>query len=184
MLDDSLKGAKRILVYGVTGSGKTTMARQLSEVTGLPWHAVDDLTWEPGWVEVPFEEQKRRIQDIVDQEEWILDGAYAKWIEIPLARVQLVVALDYSRGFSFRRLLGRSVMRALDGAPICNGNRETFRAMFSRDSILLWHMKSYKSKHRRIAAWEADPNGPRVIRFTKPYEANAWLTRMRLRTLA
>jgi adenylate kinase family enzyme len=38
----------KILVYGVTGSGKTTLARQIGERLGLPWHSVDDLTWEPG----------------------------------------------------------------------------------------------------------------------------------------
>jgi adenylate kinase family enzyme len=51
-------------VYGVTGSGKTTLAAQIAERTGLPWHSVDDLTWEPGWVEVPVQEQRRRIEAI------------------------------------------------------------------------------------------------------------------------
>ena len=36
----------RILVYGVTGSGKTFLAERISAATGIPWHAVDDLTWD------------------------------------------------------------------------------------------------------------------------------------------
>ena len=40
--------AKRILVYGVTGSGKSTHAVALSDMTGIAWTSVDDLTWEPG----------------------------------------------------------------------------------------------------------------------------------------
>jgi predicted kinase len=56
--------ADRVLIYGVTGSGKTTMARQVAERTGLRWHSVDDLTWEPGWVSVPTDEQRRRIAEI------------------------------------------------------------------------------------------------------------------------
>ncbi len=91
--------ADRVLVYGVTGSGKTTLARQIGERTGTPFHAVDELTWEPGWAEVPPEEQRRRIAAICAEERWILDSAYDKWLDVPLARVQLIVALDYPGGF-------------------------------------------------------------------------------------
>jgi ADP-ribose pyrophosphatase YjhB (NUDIX family) len=45
--------ARRILIYGVTGSGKTTLAARLAGATGIGWHCVDDLSWEPGWVAVP-----------------------------------------------------------------------------------------------------------------------------------
>ena len=41
---------RRILVYGVTGSGKSTAAARLGAVTGLPVHLADELTWLPGWV--------------------------------------------------------------------------------------------------------------------------------------
>jgi len=72
-----LGDARRILVYGVTGSGKTTLAERISQATGIRWHSVDDLTWEPGWVEVPADEQRRRIEAICAGPEWILDTAYA-----------------------------------------------------------------------------------------------------------
>ncbi|HEU0129091.1 MAG TPA: adenylate kinase, partial [Pseudonocardiaceae bacterium] len=48
--------ARRILVYGVTGSGKSTLAERLAQATGIDWHSVDDLTWQPGWVAVPVDE--------------------------------------------------------------------------------------------------------------------------------
>ena len=86
--------ASRILVYGVTGSGKSTMAARISAVTGVPWHSVDDLTWEPGWVPVPADEQRRRIATICEGDSWVLDSGYGAWIDIPLARVELIVALD------------------------------------------------------------------------------------------
>ena len=66
-----------MLIYGVTGSGKTTLARRVAGKTGLPWHSVDDLTWEPGWIGVPPEEQRRRIAAICAGERWILDSAYS-----------------------------------------------------------------------------------------------------------
>jgi len=50
----------RVMVYGVTGSGKTTTAARLSGRLGVDWYAVDDLTWEPNWTPVDGDEQRRR----------------------------------------------------------------------------------------------------------------------------
>ena len=167
--------ADRILVYGVTGSGKTTMARQIAARTGLPWHAVDELTWEPGWVAVPADEQRRRIGAICAGERWILDAAYGAWLEVPMARVQLIVALDYPRWRSLGRLIWRTIRRAVDREPVCNGNTETFRQAFSQDSIIVWHFRSFARKRERMRAWAADQSGPDVVRLTSPARARRWL---------
>jgi broad-specificity NMP kinase len=74
-----LQGARRIVLHGVTGSGKTTLASRLGELTGLPWFEADSLTWQPGWVQRSQEEQRRRISELCAQERWILDSAYRNW---------------------------------------------------------------------------------------------------------
>lgn len=168
--------ATRILVYGVTGSGKTVLARRIAERTGLPWHLVDNLTHEPGWIEVLQDEQRRRIGQICAGEEWILDSAYGRWIDLPLARANLVVALDYRRWISFGRLVRRTFRRARDGKPICNGNTETWRRAFaSRDSMLVWHWRSFARKRARIRQWETQSAGPMVLRMSSPRQTQAWL---------
>ena len=48
---------RRIVVYGVTGSGKSTLAARLAALTGTPYVAVDDLMWQPGWVQVEASQQ-------------------------------------------------------------------------------------------------------------------------------
>ena len=165
---------QRILIYGVTGSGKTSLAARLRELTGLPWTEVDSLTWEPGWIEVPTDLQRERIAAICSQERWILDSAYAKWIDIPLARVDLIIGLDYPRAVSLLRLLRRTFMRAWDKKPICNGNFESWRIVFSTQSILVWHFKSFRRKSKRIREWERDGSIP-VLRFTRPHHVERWL---------
>lgn len=172
-------GARRVLVYGVTGSGKTALAERVSRVTGLPWHSVDELTWQPGWVEVPAEEQRRRISEICAGPAWILDTAYGKWLDVPMSRAELIVALDYPRWVSLSRLVRRTVARSVDRRPICNGNTESLRNAFSKQSIVWWHFQSFRRKRDRIRRWAAAPGGPRVLHMTAPRQTEAWLAALR-----
>lgn len=168
--------AQRVLLYGVTGSGKTTLARTLGVATGLPWYSADDeIGWLPSWCERPTDEQRALAKAIADQPAWILDTAYGKWKDVVVPRAQLVVALDYPRRVSLRRLLQRTVSRILTREAVCSGNVESFRQALSRDSILLWHFRSFERKRRRIAEMYADPDGPRVIRLSSPEQTRRWM---------
>jgi adenylate kinase family enzyme len=168
--------ARRILVYGVTGSGKSTAARRIAARTGLPLTIADDLTWEPGWEPVPEDEQRRRFAAIVEKECWLLDTAYTIWLDLVLPRADLIVGLDYPRWLSLQRLVWRSVVRAIDKRPICNGNTESFRSLFSKDSILLWHFRTFRRKQATMRAWAlgAD-NAPPILLFSRPRDLQAWI---------
>ena len=111
----------RIFVYGVTGSGKSVLAEQIGTILNLPWYSVDDLSREPGWVQVPVEKQRIRISAICVRECWVLDSAYEKWLDIPLSRVELIVGLDHPRWLSLARLIRRTIQSVLrrpgDGGP-------------------------------------------------------------------
>jgi adenylate kinase family enzyme len=169
------KQPTRFLVYGVTGSGKSTLAARISASTGIPWHSVDDLTWEPDWVPVDDEEQRHRIATICAAPAWILDTAYGTWLDIPLARAEVIVALDYPRWLSLAWLTSRTARRLVDQRTICNGNRETLRQALGPDSIIRWHFRSFSRKRARIRDWTRDSPGPLVVRLTTPRQTNRWL---------
>jgi adenylate kinase family enzyme len=166
---------KRIMLYGVCGSGKTTAAKKLGELTGLPSHEVDYLTWDPGWVKVDDETQRERIAEICAGDEWILDTAYGKWIDVPLERVQLIIGLDYSRGRTFWQLLKRTVARCADKKLVCNGNVESLKSMLSTESIPLWHYRSFARKRQRMRNWQASETEFDVILFKNPSQMEFWL---------
>jgi adenylate kinase family enzyme len=174
--------ADRVLIYGVTGSGKTALARQVAARTGLPFHCVDDLTWEPGWISVPADEQRRRVAAICAADQWILDHAYRNFLDVILDRADLVVALDYPRWLSLGRLIRRTLARVIDRREICNGNTESFRMMFSRDSIIVWHFRSFAGKRRQIRAWAGEPPGPQLVRLTTPAGTRRWLASLPLQS--
>lgn len=170
---------RRILVYGVTGSGKTALARRIAEIAGLPCHSADDeIGWLPNWVERPRDEQRQLASAIAGSEQWVLDTAYGHWRDAVLPRAELIVALDYPRHVSLARLLRRTARRVLSGERVCNGNRETLRLALSSESIVLWHFRSFAGKRERIAEWLADPTGPPVVRLTSPRQTERWLTQL------
>jgi len=65
---------KRVAVFGNAGGGKSTLARRLAELTGLPLHPLDKIQYRAGGVEVPHEEYLKVHADLLNQNEWIIDG--------------------------------------------------------------------------------------------------------------
>ena len=163
------------MVYGVTGSGKTTLAREISTRTGLPFTEIDALTWEPSWKAVDPNEQRRRIGAVCDREEWVIDHAYAIWVDIVEARAQLVVALDYPRWLSLSRLTLRCAKRLFDQKPMCNGNRESLGHLVSRESIVVWHFRSFSRKRTRMRQWDTDNPFESYVRLCSPRQTRRWL---------
>ncbi|MBQ1442563.1 MAG: adenylate kinase [Renibacterium sp.] len=173
-------GAHRVLVYGVTGSGKSALAESLSAATGIKAHLVDDeFGWLPGWTPRSPEEIRTMVEPVVAEESWIFDSAYGSFRDLVLARAQLIIGLDYSRPRSLVRLLRRTFRRIVHKELVCNGNQETWLRTLSKDSIVPWHFRSFKRKqavmHELAAAAARDPSAPRVLLFKNPAQTARWL---------
>jgi adenylate kinase family enzyme len=65
---------KKVAVFGNAGGGKSTLARRLAELTGLPLHPLDKIQYRAGGGEVPHEEYLKAHADLLHQNEWIIDG--------------------------------------------------------------------------------------------------------------
>ncbi|MGK5678303.1 adenylate kinase [Actinoplanes sp. URMC 104] len=166
---------QRILVYGVTGSGKSTLAARIGERLGLPYHSIDDLTWQPGWVPLSEADQRTVIRELLAADAWVIDAAYGMWHDLALQRADLIVGLDLPRWRSWGRLLRRTVTRIVRRTPTCNGNYESVRnAFLSRESLLLFHMKSFGRKRERMRKWQASPDYPETVLLRSPAEVERW----------
>jgi adenylate kinase family enzyme len=177
---EDLRGARRILVYGVTGSGKTTAADLIGAVLGLPSHHVDnEIGWLPGWVERLADDQRRLAVEMAADEAWVIDSAYGKWRDVVTARAEYVVALDYPRLVSLSRLVRRGLRRVIAREPMCNGNYESWGRLLGKDSIIRWHFRSFSRKHQAIAAMESATEGPPVVRLCRPADLDSLLTILR-----
>ncbi|MEI7024429.1 hypothetical protein [Paenibacillus sp. y28] len=69
---------KRIMIIGSGGSGKSTFARKLGALTGIPVYHLDALHWKPGWVPTANDERDLLMNGLVERETWIIDGNYSR----------------------------------------------------------------------------------------------------------
>src|SRR5262245_7028085 len=99
---------KRVLIIGSGGSGKSTLARQLGERLGLPVIHLDAHYWNPGWVATPPEEWQKRVQRLIAEPEWVMDGNYGGTLDIRLAAADTVVFLDLPRIVCLWRIVTRA----------------------------------------------------------------------------
>ena len=65
---------RRVAVFGNAGGGKSTLARELAEITGLPLYAIDRLQFKDGGAAVPHDEYLELHREVLAKETWIIDG--------------------------------------------------------------------------------------------------------------
>src|SRR5215468_11199504 len=89
---------KRVVVICPGASGKSTLAAQLGEVTGLPVTELDKVFWRAGLVATPSDQWAEVQQNLVKEDRWILDGDLGPYdtIEVRLRAADTVVFLDFS----------------------------------------------------------------------------------------
>ena len=101
---------KRVVIIGPGASGKSTLARQLGEITGLRVIELDKVFWQPGLVETPRNQWVELQQRLVGESEWIMDGDLGPYddIEVRLRAADTIIFLDLSLARCAWRALRRS----------------------------------------------------------------------------
>ncbi len=167
-------------MVGTTGSGKTALARRLAERLGYPYVELDALHWNPNWTSTPADEFRVRVARAVEGDAWVVDGNYTKVRDVVWNRADTIVWLDYPIPVILWRLLRRTLRRVLTRQEVWAGNRENLRtAIFSRDSIFLWALQTYRKLRRAYSAIPADPARAHLtlVRLRSPRACATWLSR-------
>jgi hypothetical protein len=73
---------RRILIFGNSGSGKTTMARRLAVEHGLTHLDLDSLAWDQSGVRSSVEASRRLISEFLQAHPlWVVEGCYGDLLE-------------------------------------------------------------------------------------------------------
>lgn len=165
---------KRVLVIGSGGAGKSTLARKLGVLTGLPVIHLDRIYWRAGWKEAPTREFEADLDAALAGDAWIIDGDFSRTLQRRLARADAAIWLDYTRLtclagalWRVRRWHGRTRADLPDGCP------EQFSLSF-----LHWIWTYPRRSRAHVAALLArfETAGGRVVRLRTRGEAREWLT--------
>jgi adenylate kinase family enzyme len=87
----------RILVFGNSGSGKSTYAQAAAARHALPHLDLDTIVWEPGRVAVrrPAEAIRRSLAAFLSRHEaWVVEGCYGELVEAAAGSCTLLVFLN------------------------------------------------------------------------------------------
>ncbi len=111
--------AKRVFVCGGPGSGKSTLAQTLSQRTGLPVHALDEIAREGGGrgPEKTADERAAAVAAILTEPRWIAEGVQLGWTRPLIEAADVVIWLDHvpwhrSSGRIVRRFLSQAIAEA------------------------------------------------------------------------
>jgi len=171
------EAVRRICILGTSGSGKTTLGREAARRLGIVSIDIDELNWEPGWISVPEDELRVRLEQAMEAPAWVTSGNYNRLQEIHIVRADTLVWLDYSLPVILGRMLRRTLRRVVFKEACCNGNYETWAGTFSRESVVLWLLKTYRKRREQCTEMFANPEFSHLncIRHRSPRETRKWL---------
>ena len=152
---------KRVAIFGNAGGGKSTLARELAVITGLPLYVIDEIKFRPGGSEVPDEEYLQLHSAVVSRDAWIIDGfesvklAWERFeaadtlvhVDLPLAVHALWVTKRLVKGL-FVDPPGWP-----EGSPVISSSIQSYRVLWPCHTRLTPRYRSYVSQmaqHKRV----------------------------------
>ncbi len=171
---------KRLVVIGVTSSGKSTLAENLAKRFDRNFIELDALNWEPNWQAAPLEVFRERVSKATCADKWVVAGNYHTVRDLIWPKAEAVIWLDYPFLTVLWQLTRRTFRRWWTQELLWGTNREPLLVHFklwSQDSLFHWLFKTYWRRKREIPMTFLEPENRhlKLIRFKNPKETQQWL---------
>lgn len=173
---------ERVVVVGSSGSGKTTLARTLAKQLDLTHIELDAIFHQPAWVPRPpvefIVELERQMSDSGDR--WVTCGNYVSVSgSVHMRRADTIVWLDLSKPVIMRRVVARTVRRALTREELWNGNREPLTNFYRWDpekNLIRWAWTRFDLTQTRYEEMSLDGTWSHadVYRLHTPADVSAF----------
>lgn len=169
---------KKIAVFGKPGSGKSTLSMVLAARTGIPYHPLDSLVYQPDGSQIPRAQFDQLHDDIVQQESWIIDGLgplASFHARLKHADVWVYINLPYWLSYY---LVSKRLLKGLfitpkgwpKGSSIIKGSWQSYKML--RLSPTFWH-----DEFEQQLIEQAKTQGAQLYVLTSLAEVKRFVTR-------
>lgn len=166
----------KIIIIGSSGTGKSTLSRELGQVLKLPIYHLDAYFWKPGWVQTPYEEWVDFNKTLVMKDEWIIDGYYGRTLDIRMQAADVIIFMDLSPWITTYRVLKRRIQyQGKTRSDLNEGCPESIDWEFLK---LGWNFRRDK-RPRIIEKLMNQSEEKKIIIVKKPKEARLILNELR-----
>ncbi|WP_419881851.1 AAA family ATPase [Peribacillus sp. B-H-3] len=108
---------KKIHIIGSVGSGKTTLAKELSLLLNIPYYELDNVVWKrhkTGDIRRTEEERDKYLTSIINSDSWIIEGVHNEdWVSPSFHHAQLIIFLDTKNSTRIYRIIKRFMFQIL-----------------------------------------------------------------------
>ncbi|MGB1217432.1 MAG: AAA family ATPase, partial [Saprospiraceae bacterium] len=110
------QGQMKIIIFGATGTGKTTLGKSISEKLNWTFLDSDDYYWEktnpPFQTKIPLQKRNENLKtDFENNENVIISGSLCTWSKFWDSAFDLGIFLRISKKVRMKRLLNREIER-------------------------------------------------------------------------
>ena len=168
---------RRVIVAGVSGTGKTTLAARIAVITGGPHTEIDGLFHGPNWVPQP--EFADDVRAFIAADAWTTEWQYSSAREVLAERADLLVWLDLPfLRVTLPRVIRRTVRRRVRREELWNGNVEPpFHTLLTdREHIVRWAISTRRKYTERVPVLEHQHPQLVVVRLRSQREVESWVT--------
>ena len=138
----------KIYIIGCSGTGKTYLAKKLSNKYNIPHYDLDNIYWdnssEKYGIKTEVEKRDKLLKNILEKDSWIIEGIYYKWLEQSFKDADIIYVLDLPKYIYKFRIIQRFIKRKL---KLEAGKKENLKSLLD---LLKWTDKFQNENMKEI----------------------------------
>ncbi len=140
----------KIHIIGGSGTGKTYLANILSKKYNISHYDLDNIFWDNSsehyGTKNPIDKREQLLNNILEQQDWILEGVYYSWLDESFEQADIIIILDIPTYIYKSRITKRFIKRKFG---MEQGKKETVKSLLN---LLKWTDKFKRINLQEISS--------------------------------